>query len=305
MMDLPESPAVRRTLGLAPAVIVITLFMVVPVLIMALYSFLEANPFGGIYWKFSTEAYFQFLFERDLLDNVVFNPSYLVIIARSLALAAVTTILCLVVGFPVAYFIVRRPESQRNIWIYLITIPFWTNQLVRTFAWIIILGRNGTIELPFRWLGILGTDQTFGLMYTDFAIAIGLTYAFVPIMVLPIYASLEKLDFRLVEASADLYSSTYDTFRRVIIPLTKPGIVAGSILVFIPSLGAFIQPDLLGGGKKLMLGSLVQFQFATARNWPFGAAVAMILLAFVILCLIWYAQSARRAGVQGGVGAHA
>ncbi|MFU0504754.1 ABC transporter permease [Pseudaminobacter sp. NGMCC 1.201702] len=304
-MDLPESPAFRRTLGLGPAIIVITLFMVMPVLIMALYSFLEANPFGGVHWHFTTEAYFQFLFERDLLDNVVFNPSYLTIIARSLVLAAVTTILCLIVGFPVAYFIVRRPPSQRNLWIYLITIPFWTNQLVRTFAWIIILGRNGTIELPFRWLGILGTDETFGLMYTDFAIAVGLTYAFVPIMVLPIYASLEKLDFRLVEASADLYSNTYDTFRRVIIPLTRPGIVAGSILVFIPSLGAFIQPDLLGGGKKLMLGSLVQFQFATARNWPFGAAVAMILLGFVILCLIWYAQAARRVGLQGGVGVHA
>lgn len=176
--------------------------------------------------------------------------------------------------------------------------------MVRTFAWIIILGRNGTIELPFRWLGLLADDQTLGLMYTDFAIVVGLTYAFIPIMVLPIYASLEKLDFRLVEASADLYGSTFESFRRVIIPLTKPGIVAGSILVFIPSIGAFIQPDLLGGGKKLMLGSLVQFQFATARNWPFGAAVAMILLCFVMLCLMWYARTARRAGTNPGMGGH-
>jgi spermidine/putrescine transport system permease protein len=304
MMDLPENPAVRRALGLGPALIVVTLFMLVPVIVMALYSLLEANPFGGVYWRFSSDAYFQFLFDRDLMDNVVFNPSYLVIVARSLLLAAITTGLCLIAGFPIAYFIVRCPPAQRNLWIYLITIPFWTNQLVRTFAWIIILGRNGTIELPFRWLGVLGPDQTFGLMYSDFAIAVGLTYAFVPIMVLPIYASLEKLDFRLVEASADLYSSTYETFRRVVIPLTKPGIVAGSILVFIPSIGAFIQPDLLGGGKKLMLGSLVQFQFATARNWPFGAAVAMILLTFVMLCLVWYAQAARRSGSQQGVGVH-
>ena len=304
MMELPKSPAVRRALGLGPALTIVTLFMLIPVLIMAVYSLLEANPFGGIYWRFSSEAYFQFLFDRDLMDNVVFNWSYLLIVGRSLVLAAITTGLCLIAGFPVAYFIVRRPPEQRNLWIYLITIPFWTNQLVRTFAWIIILGRNGTIELPFRWLGLLGPDQTFWLMYTDFAIAIGLTYAFVPIMVLPIYASLEKLDFRLIEASADLYSSTYETFRQVIIPLTKPGIIAGSILVFVPSIGAFIQPDLLGGGKKLMLGSLVQFQFATARNWPFGAAVAMILLAFVILCLVFYARAARRSGVEQGVGVH-
>lgn len=304
MIDLPESPAARRLLGLGPALTVVTLFMLVPVIVMAVYSLLEANPFGGVHWKFSPEAYFQFLFDRDLMDNAVFNPSYLVIVGRSLLLAAITTLLCLVAGFPVAYFIVRCPPDRRNLWIYLITIPFWTNQLVRTFAWIIILGRNGTIELPFRWLGVLGPDQTFGLMYTDFAIAIGLTYAFVPIMVLPIYASLEKLDFRLVEASADLYSSTYETFRHIVIPLAKPGIIAGSILVFIPSIGAFIQPDLLGGGKKLMLGSLVQFQFATARNWPFGAAVAMILLAFVILCLIWYAQAARRSAMHQGVAVH-
>lgn len=304
MIALAENPVVRRMLGLGPALIVVTLFMLVPVIVMALYSLLEANPFGGVYWHFSSEAYFQFLFDRDLMDNVVFNPSYLIIVGRSLVLAMITTALCLIAGFPVAYFIVRRPPNQRNFWIYLVTIPFWTNQLVRTFAWIIILGRNGTIELPFRWLGMLGPDQTFGLMYTDFAIAIGLTYAFVPIMVLPIYASLEKLDFRLVEASADLYSGIYETFRHVIIPLAKPGIVAGSILVFIPSIGAFVQPDLLGGGKKLMLGSLVQFQFATARNWPFGAAVAMILLAFVILCLIWYAQAARRLGSQQGVAVH-
>ncbi len=304
MIELTTKPLLRRALGLGPALSIIMLFMVIPVLVMAVYSLLEANPFGGVFWKFSSAGYTQFLFERDLADNLTFSPDYLIIIGRSLLLAFVTTGLCLMIGFPVAYFIVRQPPQNRNIWVFLITIPFWTNQLVRTFAWIIILGRNGTIELPFRWLGLLAGDQTLGLMYTDFAIVIGLTYAFVPIMVLPIYASLEKLDFRLVEASADLYGSTFESFRRVIIPLTKPGIVAGSILVFIPSIGAFIQPDLLGGGKKLMLGSLVQFQFATARNWPFGAAVAMILLCFVMLCLMWYARTARRAGTNPGMGGH-
>lgn len=300
MIDLPESPAMRRVLGLGPALIVVTVFMLVPVIVMAVYSLLEANPFGGVHWTFSAEAYFQFLFDRDLMDNVVFNPSYLIIVGRSLLLAAITTTLCLIAGFPVAYFIVRCPPDRRNFWIYLITIPFWTNQLVRTFAWIIILGRNGTVELPFRWLGILGPDQTFGLMYTDFAIAIGLTYAFVPIMVLPIYASLEKLDFRLVEASADLYSSTYETFRNVIIPLAKPGIIAGSILVFIPSLGAYVTPRVLGGGKQMMLGNLIEMQFGSGRNWPLGAALALTLTVIVTVALLFYvryvAQPERRNG---------
>jgi len=229
MTVTPTAAALRRLIGLAPALFVIGLFMLVPVAVMALYSFLESNPFGGVVWRLSPEAYLQFLFERDLADNLVFNPGYLIIILRSLGLAIMATILCLIVGFPIAYFIVRQPVQHRSIWIYLITIPFWTNQLVRTFAWIIILGRNGTVEMPFRWLGLLGEDDTLGLMYTDFAIVIGLIYAFIPIMVLPIYASLEKLDFRLVEASSDLYSSTFETFRRVIIPLARSGIVAGSI----------------------------------------------------------------------------
>lgn len=293
MANLPTSPALRRTLSLGPALGIIGIFMLVPVAIIAVFSFLEAKSFGGVAWNFSTDAYVQLLFERALDDSLIFSPGYLLIIARSVLLAGVAMVCCLIVGFPVAYFISRQPLQHRNMWILLITIPFWTNQLVRTFAWIIILGRNGIIETPFQWMGLLGADQTLGLMYSNFAIAVGLTYTFIPLMVLPIYASLEKLDFTLVEAAADLYSSKWEAFSRVIIPLSKPGIIAGCLLVFIPSLGAFIQPDLLGGGKNMMLGTLVQFQFSTARNWPFGAAIAMILLAFVMLFLILYARAAR------------
>lgn len=293
MANLPQSPRLRRFLSLAPALGIIGIFMLIPVGIIATFSFLEAKSFGGVAWKFSTDAYVQLLYERALDDTLSLSPGYLIIIGRSLLLAGVAMVCCLIVGFPVAYFISRQPIHRRNMWILLITIPFWTNQLVRTFAWIIILGRNGVIETPFHWMGLLGSDETLGLMYTNFAIGVGLTYTFIPLMVLPIYASLEKLDFTLVEAAADLYSSKWEAFSKVIIPLSKPGIVAGCLLVFIPSLGAFIQPDLLGGGKNMMLGTLVQFQFSTARNWPFGAAIAMILLAFVVLFLMVYARASR------------
>lgn len=289
---LPKSVAARRWLGLTPAYIMIGIFMLVPISIMAVYSFLEPNPYGGVLPEPSTAAYVKLFFEYDLEDNLVFNPGYLNIIFRSFQLSIMATVICLIMGFPVAYYITLQPENRRNIYIYLITIPFWTNLLIRTFSWIIILGRGGVIETPLLKLGII--EESLKMMYTDGAIAIGLTYSYLPLMVLPIYASLEKLDFRLLEAASDLYASRWEIMRKVVIPLCKPGIIAGCILVFIPCIGAFVAPNLLGGGKKLMLGSLVQFQFASARNWPFGSALSMLLLAAVVIALIFYARSARK-----------
>ena len=294
---LPKSPAAKRWLGLTPAYIMIGIFMLIPIAIMGVYSFLEPNPYGGVYPKPSTAAYVKIFFEYDLEDNLVFNPGYLNIILRSFQLSIMATVICLVFGFPVAYYITLQPEHLRNIYIYLITIPFWTNLLIRTFSWIIILGRGGVIETPLLNLGII--EDSLGMMYTDGAIAIGLTYSYLPLMVLPIYASLEKLDFRLLEAASDLYASRWEVMWKVVIPLCKPGIIAGCILVFIPCIGAFIAPNLLGGGKKLMLGSLVQFQFASARNWPFGSAISMLLLAAVVVALIFYARSARKKEYEG------
>ncbi len=289
---LPTSPSSRRWLGLAPTYIVIGIFMLIPMIIMGAYSFMEANPYGGVKPVFSTAAYFQLAWEYDLDNTLVFNPGYLKIIWRSIELSTMATVICLIFGFPVAYYITLQPENRRNFYIYLITIPFWTNLLIRTFAWIIILGRNGVIELPLLSLGII--ERSLGMMYSDGAIAIGLTYSYLPLMVLPIYASLEKLDFRLLEAASDLYSSRLEIMTKIVIPLSKPGIIAGCILVFIPCLGAFIAPNLLGGGKKLMLGSLVQFQFASARNWPFGSAISMLMLAVVVMVLVFYARAAKK-----------
>ncbi|MCE2521522.1 MAG: ABC transporter permease [Alphaproteobacteria bacterium] len=298
MISLPRNSRTRTWLGLAPAWLVIGVFMLVPIALMAVISFLEANPYGGVHFNFSTDAYVQIAFEYDLEDNLVFNPIYINIILRSVGLSILATVVCLVIGFPVAYFITLQPPSRRNFYIYLITIPFWTNLLIRTFSWILILGRNGVIETPLLLTGVI--DDSLNMMYTNGAITVGLAYSYLPLMILPIYASLERLDFRLVEAASDLYAHRLEIMTKVIIPLSMPGIVAGCMLVYIPSLGAFIAPDLLGGGKRLLLGSLVQFQFATARNWPFGAAIAMVLLAFVVVALMMYARSARkRALIEG------
>jgi len=289
---IPKNPSARRWLGLAPTYVIIGIFMLIPMIIMFGYSFMEPNPYGGVLPALSNEAYVKLVWELDLEDNLVFNSGYINIIFRSFQLSIGATIICLILGFPVAYYITLQPENKRNFYIYLITIPFWTNLLIRTFAWIIILGRGGVIEMPLYYLGII--DDSLKMMYTNGAVAIGLTYSYLPLMVLPIYASLEKLDFRLVEAASDLYATRWEAMTKIIIPLSKPGIIAGCILVFIPSLGAFIAPNLLGGGKHLMIGSLVQLQFTSARNWPFGAALSMIILAVVMICLIFYARSAKK-----------
>ena len=289
-----ENKTQNRILSLLPLWIVIGIFMIGPLLVMAAVSLMESNVYGGVHYKFSLSGYRQILFDTNLFDEIEFNPAYINIIARSFVLALAATFLSLLIGFPAAYYISRQSNRVKNILIFLVTIPFWTNLLIRTFAWIIILGKGGVIESSFSFFGLLDKESSLNLMYTNTAILIGLVYSYLPLMVLPIYASMEKMDVRLLEAATDLYSSRIQLIRKVILPLSMPGIIGGSILVFVPCLGAFIAPDLLGGGKKLLLGSLIQFQFSYARNWPFGAAMAMFLLALVILILIFNARLNRK-----------
>ena len=289
-----ENKTQNRILSLLPLWIVIGIFMIGPLLVMAVVSLMESNVYGGVHFKFSLSGYRQILFDTNLFDEIEFNPAYLIIITRSFMLALAATFLSLLIGFPAAYFISRQSDRVKNILIFLVTIPFWTNLLIRTFAWIIILGKGGVIESSFNFFGLLDEESSLNLMYTNSAILIGLVYSYLPLMVLPIYASMEKMDLRLLEAATDLYSNRIELIRKIILPLSMPGIIGGSILVFVPCLGAFIAPDLLGGGKKLLLGSLIQFQFSYARNWPFGAAMAMFLLALVILVLIFNARLNRK-----------
>tara|TARA_B100002019_G_scaffold278035_1_gene278486 strand:- start:215 stop:1123 length:909 start_codon:yes stop_codon:yes gene_type:complete len=289
-----ENKTQNRIFALLPLWVVIGIFMIGPLLVMAVVSLMESNVYGGVHFKFSLSGYRQILFDTNLFDEIEFNPAYLIIIARSFMLALAATFLSLLIGFPAAYFISRQSNKVKNILIFLVTIPFWTNLLIRTFAWIIILGKGGVIESSFNFFGLLDEESSLNLMYTNSAILIGLVYSYLPLMVLPIYASMEKMDLRLLEAATDLYSNRIELIRKIILPLSMPGIIGGSILVFVPCLGAFIAPDLLGGGKKLLLGSLIQFQFSYARNWPFGAAMAMFLLALVILVLIFNARLNRK-----------
>ncbi|MEM7073015.1 MAG: ABC transporter permease [Pseudomonadota bacterium] len=290
-IKIADNDRLKRLLCLLPSLSMIFVFMLVPMGILLVFSFLEADPYGGVEPLFSTEAYMQILFDRDFDDNLEFQAIYLGIIWRSISLAALATFFCLALGFPVAYFVTRQHKGMQMLLLYLISIPFWTNLLVRTYSWILILITDGVIEQPLKAMGVM--EQSMGLMYTGFSVSVGLIYSYMPLMVLPIYASLEKIDFRLIEAGHDLYASRLQVMRKVILPLAKPGIIAGCILVYVPSLGAFIAPDLLGGGKNLMLGSLIQLQFSSSRNWPFGSAIAICLLALVMIVLLIQARNAR------------
>lgn len=288
-----RSPFLRRLALIGPATGLVVVFMVLPLLLMLLYSFLERGTYGGVVWNFSTSSYVQFLFDRDLDDSLIFNDAYVGIYLRSFWLAGLTTVICLVVGFPTALYMSLQPRRTRELLVFLVTIPFWTNLLVRTYAWILLLRREGLVDTALQSLHI--TSQPLGLLYTDTANLIGLVYSFLPFMVLPIYTSLEKLDFRLVEAAYDLGANRSTAIRRIVLPLAAPGLVAGAILVFIPCLGAYVTPELLGGGKALMIGNLIQQQFGASQNWPFGAALSFMLLAFVLVAMVAYALRFGRA----------
>ncbi len=280
---------------LLPAWLVIGFFLVLPVLMMLVYSFLTKEFRGGVVWEFSLAAYDQFFFDRGLFGDepVQLEWTYIGIFWRSIVQALLATLFCLLVGFPTAYYIATRPLSTRNIWLFLVTIPYWVNLLIRTVSMKFLIRDNGPLN---EWLMMAGIiESPIHLINTNIAVQLGLFYSYLPFMVLPIYASVERFNFSLAEASADLYASRWTTLWRVIIPCVKPGIIAGCILVFVPSLGAFLAPDLLGGAKNFMIGSLIEEQFkGNAGNWPFGAAASMILLTLVLCVLMMYARSQAR-----------
>lgn len=280
---------------LLPAWAVLLVFIVVPVLLMLLYSFLTKEFRGGVVWEFSLAAYDQFFFDRGLFGDEPpkFEWTYVTIFGRSILQAALATMLCFVVGFPTAYFIATRRPAAKTFWLFLITIPYWVNLLIRTVSLKFLIRDNGPLNSWLLSAGII--DSPVQLINTGLAVQLGLFYSYLPFMVLPIYASVERYNFTLSEAAADLYASRLKILWYVILPTVMPGIVAGAILVFVPSLGAFLAPDLLGGAKNFMIGSLIEEQFkGNAGNWPFGAAVAMILLTIVLVVLVFYARTQGR-----------
>lgn len=288
----------NRWLLSSPALLIVFVAAIGPLFVMLAYSFMAKGDYGGVKpWEFSIDGWFGVFFSRDIFDDTLtIADANVTIFLRSLRLSFLTTLITLAIGFPTAYFIATRPARMRDVWVFLITIPFWTNILIRTFAMQEVIRNEGIINTVLVATGI--TSEPVQILYTDWAILFGMTYVYLPLMVLPLYASMEKLDFRLVEAGYDLYANRIQVLRRIIIPIVKPGMIAGSILVFIPSLGAYVTPRVLGGGKNMMLGNLIELQFGAGRNWPLGAAISITLMVVVMVALLVYVRYAGRSGGQ-------
>jgi spermidine/putrescine transport system permease protein len=276
----------RRALGsravfLGPGLVYVTLFMAIPIALVISYAFLKKGRFGGVQLQFTLESFHKAL-----------EPVYLSVLGNSLLIATATTLLALVIGYPVAYGIALLPSRWRTTALILIVLPFWTNFLVRTYAWIVLLNSEGPVNKALMGIGLI--DQPLGLLYTRGAVIAGLLYAYLPLMVLPLYASLERMDRSLLEAATNLGASRFRAFRDVTFPLSLPGAMIGAIFVFVPSLGNFVVPELLGGGKTVMVGNLIRSQFLKARDWPFGAVLALVMIVFLVGLFAAQAAVSRR-----------
>jgi spermidine/putrescine transport system permease protein len=267
---------------LAPALLWLGAFLIVPMLLVAIVSVMQRDSLGNIVPDFSASNYIRF-----------FEPLYLRIFAESLGLSLLTTVLCLLLGYPVAYFIAQAPASRQKLYLLLMMIPLWINFMIRAYAWILLLRAQGIVNTALQALDLI--DQPLSLLYEPGTVLLGMVYTQLPFIVLPIYVSLEQVDRRLLEAAADLGASPMRTFWHITLPQTKAGVVAGCILVFVFSMGLFIVPDILGGSKTALFSNIIQNQFLSARNWPFGAALSVLLIAF---CLVLISLYYRMAGGQ-------
>lgn len=284
---------------LAPVTLYLGVFFIGPLVIVAVFSVLEPGLYGGVVWNFYHWNYGRVFGWADGIMEF-YEPVYLQILFRSLRLALLTVVLTLIVAYPVAFWVSRLPQRWRMFFLLLVTLPFFTSLIVRLYAWLMILRPSGVLN---TMLGALGyTGQPVDLLYTQTAVVIGMVYVMIPFMFLPVYASVEALDRGLVEASADLGATGFQTFRKVVLPQTLPGILGGSVIVFIPSVGNFVVPDVLGGAKTLMFGNLIEQQFLAARNWPFGSALSMIVMAVVLTIMLVYLRRAARLGGGAGTG---
>jgi spermidine/putrescine transport system permease protein len=271
---------------LAPVTIWLGLFFLVPLLLILTYSFGTSGVYGGITLGFNPGNYLK-----------VFDPLYLEIIVRTFVIALINTLLCLALGYPLAYFIALKSGSWKNILILMVMIPFLTSLLLRAYAWVVILNGNGIANRALQFLGL--TDEPLTLIFTPQAVMMGMVYSYLPFMILPLYASLEKFDVRLKEAAQDLGASRWHTFWRVTFPLSIPGVIAGSILVFIPSAGEFVIPDLLGGSQTTMTGNLIRAQFGQARDWAFGSALSVMLAVLLLGAIMFYVRKVGTEKLEG------
>ncbi len=276
---LRESKAAQGLTLIAPANIYLFILMVLPLILVTGLSFLSRGTYGEVEFIFNPSNYLR-----------LFDPLYGRIMLYSLGVGLATTAFSLLIGDPLAYFIARSPARQRSLLLFLILVPFWTNFIIRIYAWIMILRVGGFLDSFLQWLHI--TQDSLNLLYTPTAVMIGMVYEFLPFMVLPLYTSLEKIENSLLEAAADLGAPPWRAFLRVTLPLSVPGMIAGTILVFIPAMGMFVIPDLMGGAKTILIGNVIRNQFLTARDWPFGAAASMILMILTMVFTLYYTRKA-------------
>lgn len=284
----PDVRAASRQVGrrgsallLAPGLAYLLVFLVVPLSLVLVYAFFERGRFGGVVPTFTLDNFGRLL-----------EPTFLRVLGESVLYAGLATVVALLLGYPTAYAISQLPPRWRTVALVAVVLPFWTNFLIRTYAWIVLLNREGLLNSALRQLGV--TDEPVSLLYTPGAVVVGLVYAYLPLMVLPIYASVERLDRELLEAAANLGAGPARRFVSITLPLTLPGVIAGSIFVFVPSLGNFVVPELLGGGKTILIGNLIRDQFLKARDWPFGAAMAFSIVLLLVLLLLVQARVTRR-----------
>ena len=277
----------RTFLLIMPGVGWLTLFMIIPCLIIFFYSFFERGTYGGIDYNFTLEN-----FQRAV------EPVYFKVFLDSARIASLTTIIALLLAYPAAYAISLAPRQRQNRYLFLVMLPFWSNYLIRTYAWIVLLNREGIINKGLSGLGLI--DEPLPILYNEFAIVTGLVYNYLPFVILAIYASIQRLNPEIREASEDLGAPAWRTFFRVTLPLTLPGVAAGAVFVFVLSIGNFITPDLLGGGRLLMVGNLIYDQFLSARDWPFGAALSLALIMIMMGLLFAQAVAVNRGQQQRG-----
>lgn len=290
-VELERARAEHRTrwLLLSPALLIVILVAIAPMLVIVTYSFLKSGSMGGISFELSLDGWTRVLFDRDIFDDTLtLSSTNIAILMRSLLLSLATTVLCLLAGFPTAYFIATRRPSNRDVWLLLITIPFWTNLLIRTFAIQDLIRNEGIINTILLKVGLISAP--IQMLFTDFAVCLGLVYVYLPLMILPVYASLERLDRNFLEAASDLYARPFRVLWEIIIPLARPGIIAGAILVFIPAIGTYVTPIMLGGGRNLMIGNYIELQFGQGHDWPFGSALSLTLMAIVMVALLIYVR---------------
>ncbi len=274
-----EDPKAQGFFLISPTNIYLFILIVLPLILVTGLSFLSRGTYGQIVFKLNFTNYTR-----------LFDPVYAKVLVFSLLVGLGTTIICLLVGYPLAYFIARAPSRQRSLLLFLILLPFWTNFIIRIYAWMTILRSGGLLDSLLQWLNI--TQDPLNILYTPTAVMIGMVYEFLPFMVLPLYTSLEKIENSLLEAAADLGAPPWKAFLRVTLPLSVPGMIAGTILTFIPSMGMFVVPDILGGAKTMLIGNVIRNQFLTARDWPFGAAASMVLMLMTMVLTLYYTRKA-------------